>query len=756
MGRVMASRVAPAGLALVLALALAPAPPALAWDEQTLGNAQQALDAADQSLFQQLAAASPMFALAQGRSNFQLGQNQVSTYILAGVGSPAPNISFLICSGSTPCNIPGLSIGTTPAIVWQQDGVNPGQLDELQLGTLVASIGSLATAGVSPPYLGAQNYSIPAGYTLGYPVGEGRMQINGSGRGWERQTCVLAVQLFPFPTNPNGCGQGGFYSFPNRVSYSGQDAEAVTFNANGVAPIASGVPITSFTPVTIINSGGINQQVYKVNLASPLSGSQIAAINAIISQPGGPPRLETNNQFAAYVAVEHDSAGRAITTFPLAAGGTIPTVDPSGAFVVADCFARAVPGDPEGPDPTSPVSPAPPTNGNACPLPSDFSYGYSAIPISAQTNTGSPTVVFQSLHAKTFSSDVAAGEIMTASIAGVLPANTKVLSVSGGTTVTMTHNASATMPIGTGIKFNGNNIKAYTTASTTTTTLTVNSTTGVSGGMHVWAYGLQYGTTVSSVTDSTHVVVSQPPLPGGVAMGGSHCIAGFGDTGPGCVTFSATDATGAGLTLTIDTVHLDDAIFAITGNTDSDTITDGQGLEVAITNTSASAPQWGIDPLYDLPLHGGVFITASGQPGSFGIMGTPGSVKRMLVAENTSTLATGETTAIFATTVDTVIESVQPSGDHVIIVNKNGNSATNSVVLDTDGNLALAGNITLSGSELFAVGTTVALLPTCNSGAKGLITRVDDALAPTWNGTLSGTGSVSVLAYCNGSNWTAH
>lgn len=47
-------------------------------------------------------------------------------------------------------------------------------------------------------------------------------------------------------------------------------------------------------------------------------------------------------------------------------------------------------------------------------------------------------------------------------------------------------------------------------------------------------------------------------------------------------------------------------------------------------------------------------------------------------------------------------------------------------------------------------------LPTCNSGTKGDLAYVTDATSPTYNSTLSGSGSVIVLAFCNGTNWTAH
>lgn len=52
--------------------------------------------------------------------------------------------------------------------------------------------------------------------------------------------------------------------------------------------------------------------------------------------------------------------------------------------------------------------------------------------------------------------------------------------------------------------------------------------------------------------------------------------------------------------------------------------------------------------------------------------------------------------------------------------------------------------------------TTVAALPACGAAQKGYLYAVSDATSPTYNGTLTGGGAVSVLAYCNGSAWTAH
>lgn len=52
--------------------------------------------------------------------------------------------------------------------------------------------------------------------------------------------------------------------------------------------------------------------------------------------------------------------------------------------------------------------------------------------------------------------------------------------------------------------------------------------------------------------------------------------------------------------------------------------------------------------------------------------------------------------------------------------------------------------------------STVSSLPSCGSSQKGMMYAVSDATSPTYNGSLTGGGSVSVAVYCNGSSWTAH
>jgi hypothetical protein len=55
-----------------------------------------------------------------------------------------------------------------------------------------------------------------------------------------------------------------------------------------------------------------------------------------------------------------------------------------------------------------------------------------------------------------------------------------------------------------------------------------------------------------------------------------------------------------------------------------------------------------------------------------------------------------------------------------------------------------------------AQGYIVSALPACTAATKYMQNIVIDANAPTYNGTLTGGSSTITLAFCNGTNWTAH
>ncbi len=52
--------------------------------------------------------------------------------------------------------------------------------------------------------------------------------------------------------------------------------------------------------------------------------------------------------------------------------------------------------------------------------------------------------------------------------------------------------------------------------------------------------------------------------------------------------------------------------------------------------------------------------------------------------------------------------------------------------------------------------TTVASLPSCGPGQKGLLYSVSDAAAPAYNAPVTGGGTNTIPVFCNGNTWTAH
>jgi hypothetical protein len=64
-------------------------------------------------------------------------------------------------------------------------------------------------------------------------------------------------------------------------------------------------------------------------------------------------------------------------------------------------------------------------------------------------------------------------------------------------------------------------------------------------------------------------------------------------------------------------------------------------------------------------------------------------------------------------------------------------------------------NIAPALYDLVTPPTTVGALGTCNGASAGKIKIVTDANSPAWGASLSGGGSATALAFCNGSSWTA-
>lgn len=93
-------------------------------------------------------------------------------------------------------------------------------------------------------------------------------------------------------------------------------------------------------------------------------------------------------------------------------------------------------------------------------------------------------------------------------------------------------------------------------------------------------------------------------------------------------------------------------------------------------------------------------------------------------------------------------------GTGVVVPQGTANSCATELQTDGVTDVWLAASPVCGPDMLFQ--SVTANLPTCNAGSKGLLGAVSDALAPTYNAVLAGSGAVSVPVYCNGTAWTTH
>ena len=149
--------------------------------------------------------------------------------------------------------------------------------------------------------------------------------------------------------------------------------------------------------------------------------------------------------------------------------------------------------------------------------------------------------------------------------------------------------------------------------------------------------------------------------------------------------------------------------------------------------------------------------SATGNPVVIGAAGSDSTVALSLVSKSTAPVYLGTA-----------------NGTQVRVTDSGG-TAANFVVLEgsTTGNpvhVSIAGSDATASLAINARGTGVveflspiqlpvyatASLPSCISAIAGAMAAVSDATSPTYNGTLTGGGSVKVPVYCNGTNWTTH
>jgi hypothetical protein len=89
------------------------------------------------------------------------------------------------------------------------------------------------------------------------------------------------------------------------------------------------------------------------------------------------------------------------------------------------------------------------------------------------------------------------------------------------------------------------------------------------------------------------------------------------------------------------------------------------------------------------------------------------------------------------------------AGDGNLGTNTNGGA----IVLQPGGN---AGGTGSNGYVLLGSPVLFASLPACSAALEGAARPVSDSTTVTYNATVTGSGTNHILAYCNGTNWTAH
>ena len=113
----------------------------------------------------------------------------------------------------------------------------------------------------------------------------------------------------------------------------------------------------------------------------------------------------------------------------------------------------------------------------------------------------------------------------------------------------------------------------------------------------------------------------------------------------------------------------------------------------------------------------------------------------------------------YGTALNAILWTTGKAGTGDYCIGDAGNGGTCAIDIASGGSMTLGEGTTnvLTVKGVAALSAfTVSTLPTCNSGAHGEIARVTDATGPTYGGTLTGGGSVEILALCNGSSWLAH
>lgn len=206
--------------------------------------------------------------------------------------------------------------------------------------------------------------------------------------------------------------------------------------------------------------------------------------------------------------------------------------------------------------------------------------------------------------------------------------------------------------------------------------------------------------------------------------------------GAAYLTNTSTGGGGAAMTLTGDGTTTPAKTIAVTGGT------------FGIYNNARSALLFGLDDAGNstftntINLTGSLFATTTSSTQGIRIWDTGANGANLRLHGNGST------------TPDKYIRS---QAGRLEVVNS---GYTNVVAwIDDNGNIGTQYGFYGQSANLSYVKFApipVASLPACGSSLQGTTYAVTDATTPTWNTTLTGGGTASVMAYCDGTSWKAH
>lgn len=138
---------------------------------------------------------------------------------------------------------------------------------------------------------------------------------------------------------------------------------------------------------------------------------------------------------------------------------------------------------------------------------------------------------------------------------------------------------------------------------------------------------------------------------------------------------------------------------------------------------------------------------------------TPGHVTSWTttgVVQDAGTAASGSLTSLGVTASGQAIcqnsDAVTAAGWQTVCIG--ATTAGGAEISATNNGTASSLPLSITGVGAQLPAALFATLPTCASALKGTLATVSNSSTSTWGATITAGGSSTVLAFCNGTNWT--